>query len=100
MRDRLPDRRGGETFEAEFAGIPYVVTVGRYDDGRLGEVFLTSGKSGVAIQSWARDAAVLISLALQHGCSVATIRDALTREDDGSASGPVGALLDLVEAAA
>jgi hypothetical protein len=38
----------------------------------------------------ARDAAILTSICLQHGASTETIRHALTRNSNGSASGPLG----------
>jgi ribonucleoside-diphosphate reductase alpha chain len=44
----------------------------------------------------ARDAAVAASLLLQHGCPVDTLRRALTRNSDGSASGPLAHALDLL----
>jgi hypothetical protein len=44
----------------------------------------------------ARDAAILTSICLQHGASVETIRHSLTRNSDGSASGPLGVVLDLL----
>jgi hypothetical protein len=45
----------------------------------------------------ARDAAILTSICLQYGASVHTIRHALTRNGDGSAGGPLGAILDLID---
>ena len=44
----------------------------------------------------ARAAAVAASLLLQHGCSVDTLRQALTRNGDGSGSGPLARALDLI----
>jgi hypothetical protein len=44
----------------------------------------------------ARDAAVAVSLLLQHGCPVDTLRQALTRNGDGSGSGPLAHALDLL----
>jgi hypothetical protein len=44
----------------------------------------------------ARDAAVAVSLLLQHGCPVDTLRRALTRNSDGVASGPLAHALDLL----
>jgi hypothetical protein len=41
------------------------------------------------------DATVAASLLLQHGCSVDTLRPALTRNSDGSASEPLAHALDL-----
>jgi ribonucleoside-diphosphate reductase alpha chain len=48
----------------------------------------------------ARDSAVLLSLALQHGTPLSTIAHALTRNADGSPSGPIGTLVDLIGASA
>ena len=41
-RHCLPNRRLAETFELEVAGLRYTCTVGRFDDGRLAEVFLNN----------------------------------------------------------
>jgi hypothetical protein len=62
----------------------------------LTEVFLNSAKIGTAIETAARDSAVVASLALQHGVPPETIRRALTRNGDGSASGALGTLLDML----
>jgi hypothetical protein len=44
----------------------------------------------------AHERAVAASLTLQHGVPLETIRCALTRNGDGSASGALGTLLDLL----
>ena len=67
MRRVLPQRRAAETFNLRFWNQPFTVTVGFYADGTPGEVFIDGGKTGQDIQSTARDAAVILSLALQHG---------------------------------
>jgi ribonucleoside-diphosphate reductase alpha chain len=95
-RSRLPDKREHEVFHFEHEGLHYVAGIGRYGHGPIGEVFLNSNKSGTAIQTYARDSAVILSLLLQHGCPIETIRDAVTRNSDGKAAGPIGALLDLL----
>jgi hypothetical protein len=61
-------------------------------------VFMTAAKSGTAIETFAADAAILLSFALQHGADSAAIRRALTRNSDGRAAGPLGVLLDLLAA--
>ena len=43
-----------------------------------------------------RDGAILISLALQFGAPVETLRHAMTRDDSEAAASPLGALLDLI----
>jgi ribonucleoside-diphosphate reductase alpha chain len=98
-RERLPQRREHELLEFEHAGIPYVAGIGRFADGRLAEIFLNAGKAGTAIETHARDAAITVSLLLQHGCASDTIRHALTRNRDGSAAGPLGTLLDALATA-
>lgn len=96
-RSRLHNRRFSEVFRFGHLGQIYTVSVGRYGDGRIGEVFLDCGKSGTQVQTHARDGAVILSLLLQHGCAIETIRHALTRNPDGSAMGPFGELLDLIQ---
>lgn len=93
-RERLPNRRPNESFGFEKDGHRYDVTVGKYRDGRLAEIFIGCGKIGTAIEVNARDGAILISLLLQHGCPLNEIQRALTRNMDGSAAGPLGALVD------
>lgn len=97
-RQRLANTREHEVIEFEHAGIAYRAGVGRFPDGRLAEVFLDAGKQGTGINVAARDAAVILSLALQSGCEVGTIRHALTKLADGRGAGPLGALFDLLEA--
>ena len=95
-RERLPNRRGGETFEFEVAGLRYTATVGRFPDGRIGEIFLTNHKSNSAADTNARDSAIVFSIAVQYGADVETIRRALCRDGQGRASGPLGAALDRI----
>lgn len=95
-RQRLPDRRGHELLDFEHGGIRYRAGVGRFEDGRLAEIFMNAAKPGAAVDTFARDAAIAASLSLQHGCSMDTLRRALTRNSDGSASGPLARALDLL----
>ncbi len=59
------------------------------------ELFLTAGKTGSEAHILARDIGIVVSLLLQHGCSMETIRTAMTRQPDGTPDGPLGILLDL-----
>jgi ribonucleoside-diphosphate reductase alpha chain len=95
-RQHLPNRRQHELFDFEHAGIRYTAGIGRFEDGALGEIFLNAAKHGTAVDANARDAAVAASLLLQYGCPVDTLRSALTRNGDGSASGPLAHALDLL----
>jgi hypothetical protein len=94
-RERLPNRRGHELLDFEHAGIHYTAGVGRFDDGSVAEVFLNTAKHGTDVDINARDAAVAASLLLQYGCPLNILRRALTRNGDGSASGPLARALDL-----
>ena len=96
MRRVLPQRRPAETFNLRFWNQSFSVTIGFYPDGTPGEVFIDGGKTGQDVQSTARDAAVVLSLALQHGVSPETIRHAVTR---GASEGPasiLGAVVDFI----
>jgi len=95
-RERLPDRRPHIVIPFEHGGVHYHAGFGRFADGRLAEIFLNSAKAGTAADTAARDSAVVASLALQHGVEIETIRHALTRNVDGTASGPLGHVLDLL----
>lgn len=97
-REHLPQRRAAETFELVARGRSYTASVGRYADGRLAEAFITGGRSGSDAEIAVRDAAVLLSLALQHGCPAEALRSALMRDERGRAEGPLGVLLDILAA--
>jgi len=93
-RERLPNRRSAETFDVEAGGLHYRATIGRYPDGRIGEIFLTNHKAGSEAGIMASDAAVAASLALQYGTPLDVIRHALMRDPRGKPSGPLGVVLD------
>jgi ribonucleoside-diphosphate reductase alpha chain len=96
-RERLPDRREHALINFTIADdFRYTAGLGCFDDGRLAEIFLNAEKIGTAIETAARDSALVASLALQHGVPPETIRRALTKKGDGSASGALGTLLDLL----
>lgn len=104
MREPLDARRHCETMHFDFSTAPgapvrtYTMTAGFYDVEltRLGEVFLSAAKSGTDVEVNARDGAIAVSLALQHGVPLQTLAHAMTRNGDGSPSGPLGAALDLL----
>ena len=63
-RERLPDRRPAETFDLVAGNIKYICTVGRFADGRIGELFLGNHRSNSAADTSARDAAITFSIAV------------------------------------
>jgi len=95
-RNTLPQRRHAETFELRHGGqnTVFAITVGRHLDGSIGEVFINGAKAGSGTEAIARDGAVLLSIALQYGVPLDTIKHAITRESDGSPSTIVGAVVD------
>lgn len=93
-REKLPSRREAEHFEFVFRGRRFEAGLGRYHDGRPAEVFLNTAKSGAEMQAIARDAAITVSIMLQHGAPLGVLRDAVTRDHNGEADSPIGALLD------
>ena len=95
-RQRLPNRRLSETFALACNDLTYLATISRFPDGRLAEIFISNAKAGSHSDSAAKDAAVVCSIALQHGISVDVIRHALLRDSHGRASSPLGAVLDLI----
>ena len=89
-RRRLPNRRRSENFA-------YTCTFSRFPDtGEIAEVFLNNHKVNSHADVSARDAAVVCSIALQGNVPIDTIRRALIRNADGTASGPLGVALDLI----
>jgi hypothetical protein len=95
-RERPANRRPSSNFNFECNGLPYTATVSYAADGRLLEIFIGNRKSGSHSDAAAKDAAVVCSLALQHGVPVDVIRHALLRDAHGVASSPLGVALDLI----
>ena len=100
VREKLPNRRPLETVKFQHGNFSYFASIGyEVHTGAVREVFLQTGKSGTELEAMARDAAILISLALQSGALLDDMRNAITRLDNGEAAGPVGRLLDLLNEA-
>ena len=90
-RQRLNDRRPHWLYRFECDGQSYTGGIGRFEDGQIAEIFINGSKVGTAAETNAQDAAIVASLALQHGCPIDTIRHALARS--GSSAGPLASLL-------
>ena len=94
-RERLPNRRHAETFDIEYGGKTYQVTVGFFGDGRPGEVFLHGAKTGSDADGLHADIGVLLSRLLQHGDSLGAVAAGMGRLGDGvTPCSIVGAALD------
>ena len=70
-RERLPDRRQAETVDLWHGRRRYHVTIGQYDDGRPGEVFL-------------------------HGDNPASLAAGIGRLGNGEPASIVGAIADVL----
>jgi hypothetical protein len=58
---------------------------------RIGKIFISSNRAGSQVEAVARDLAIAVSIALQFGTDLQTIRAALTRDHDRSAATLLGA---------
>jgi hypothetical protein len=93
-RQRPANRHQSENFTFEVNGFRFTATVSRFADGRICELFLNNHKHGNQVDTNARDAAILLSFALQHGADINEIRKALCRDSKGQALSPIGEALD------
>ena len=66
-RRKLPDVRDAKTHKFSISGHDGYVTVGLYEDGTPGEVFLKMSKEGSTVSGLIDTIAVLTSISLQYG---------------------------------
>jgi ribonucleoside-diphosphate reductase alpha chain len=74
-RRRLPDERHSITHKFDIAGHEGYITVGCYEDGTPGELFLVMAKEGSTISGFADAFAQAISYALQYGVPLQDLVD-------------------------
>jgi ribonucleoside-diphosphate reductase alpha chain len=67
VRHRMPDTRSSLTHRFEIAGHEGYITVGLYEDGQPGELFITMSKEGSTIGGLMDTVGTLTSIALQYG---------------------------------
>ncbi len=72
IRERLPRRRRSSTFAFRVADCEGYVTVGEYEDGRPGEVFMKVSKQGSTLAGIMDAFSIAVSLGLQHGVPLVT----------------------------
>ena len=75
VRRKLPDERRAITHKFEIAGHEGYITVGLYEDGTPGEIFLVMAKEGSTISGFADAFAQAISYALQYGVPLQVLVD-------------------------
>jgi ribonucleoside-diphosphate reductase alpha chain len=66
-RHRLPDERRSITHKFSVAGHDGYLTVGMYEDGTPGEIFIVMAKAGSTLSGVMDSFATAVSLGLQHG---------------------------------
>ena len=73
LRRRLPDTRNATTHKFDVAGHEGYITVGLYDDGSPGEIFIRMAKEGSTIGGLMDTIATLVSVSLQYGVPVESL---------------------------
>ena len=73
-RKRMPRERKSLTHKFSLGGHEGYITAGMYDDGTVGEIFLTDiGKEGSTLRGMMNSFATAISIALQYGVPLETL---------------------------
>ncbi|WP_396623422.1 vitamin B12-dependent ribonucleotide reductase [Luteitalea sp.] len=75
VRRKLPDERPSITHRFDIAGHEGYITVGLFEDGLPGEIFLVMAKEGSTISGFADAFAQAISYALQYGVPLQVLVD-------------------------
>ena len=78
VRKPLPDLRDSKTHKFSVGGHEGYLTVGMYEDGRPGEIFLNMAKDGSVISGLMNTIALMTSVSLQHGVPLEFFVDKFT----------------------
>ena len=78
VRQKLPRSRRGRTFEFRVADCKGFVTVGEYEDGRPGEIFVRVSKQGSTLAGIMDAFAISVSHGLQYGVPLRSFIEAFT----------------------
>jgi ribonucleoside-diphosphate reductase alpha chain len=74
QRKRMPRERESLTHKFSIGGHEGYITAGKYEDGSVGEIFLTDiGKEGSTLRGMMNSFATAISIALQYGVPLETL---------------------------
>ncbi len=100
-RKHLPDRRPNRTETIQWAGKEFSVSIGFWpDNGRPAETFVDGAREGSDLKALLADAAVLLSLLLQHSVAPAAIGHSLARvpvnEVETKPASVIGAVVELL----
>ncbi len=80
LRRRLPDTRRSLTHKFNIAGHEGYLTVGLYDDGRPGELFITMAKEGSTVGGLMDSLGTAVSVALQYGVPIESLVKKFTHQ--------------------
>jgi ribonucleoside-diphosphate reductase alpha chain len=75
LRRRLSDERPSITHKFDIAGHEGYITVGKYEDGQPGEIFIKMSKEGSTISGLMDSFATAISMSLQYGVPLRVLVD-------------------------
>src|SRR5690606_38588802 len=78
VRKKLPRTRRSRTFEFRVADCKGFLTVGEYEDGRPGEIFVRVSKQGSTLAGIMNAFAIAISHGLQYGVPLWTFVETFT----------------------
>ncbi|HEU5161896.1 MAG TPA: vitamin B12-dependent ribonucleotide reductase, partial [Thermoanaerobaculia bacterium] len=78
VRRKLPDERESITHKFSVGGHEGYITVGKYEDGTPGEIFVTMAKEGSTISGLMDSFALMTSISLQHGVPLQLLVDKFT----------------------
>lgn len=87
MRERLPDTRKSVTHKVKIRSgirekaIKLFITVGLYEDGRPGEVFIQVDEKGTELSGFCIVTGLLMSLCLQAGVSLEKLHEKLSYQE-------------------
>jgi adenosylcobalamin-dependent ribonucleoside-diphosphate reductase len=91
-RRRMPRERQSITHKFSIGGHEGYITAGKYEDGTVGEIFLTDiGKEGSTLRGMMNSFATAISIALQYGVPLETLVEKFSYmrfEPEGMTSNP------------
>src|SRR5437660_2098835 len=103
QREKMPVERASVTHKFSVGGHEGYITVGMYDDGRPGEIFIKMSKEGSTLSGVMDGLALTISLGLQYGVPIKVFVDKLVNtrfEPSGITANPnirfVSSVLDYI----
>lgn len=80
----------------------YTATIGYYADGRIGDVFVRSGKAGSHASILLHETSIALSVAFQYGASARDMLKSMPHTGEigssalGDPEGPIGTLLAIL----